>query len=127
LVVLNQGDVDGEFSVALDEFFRAVHGIDNPEPIPALPLLKRHVLALLGQHGNPCGTQMGQDHIMGQAIGPGQRAVVGFDFHVKILPVVHPHDGLASLPRRRKGDLQLFVHRFKQVIRLASTNRPRTV
>ena len=41
----NQGDVDGEFTVALDEFFGAIHRVNNPELVPLRAVLKRHVLA----------------------------------------------------------------------------------
>ena len=51
----NQGDVDGELSVALDEFFGAIYGIDNPEFVPLRAVLKGHVLAFFRKHRNARG------------------------------------------------------------------------
>ena len=44
-VIFDQGDIDGKFTIAFDEFLGAVQGIDQPETIPRLSLNERNILA----------------------------------------------------------------------------------
>src|SRR5580698_9420004 len=47
----DQGDIDGEFAVALDELAGAVEGIDHPELAPGLTFGPGGLGGFLGQNG----------------------------------------------------------------------------
>jgi hypothetical protein len=78
--VLDQGDVDGELAVALDELLGAVQRIDQPVAPPGAAGGIGDVAAFLGQAGD-VGRQSGQavfdDLVRGQ-VGGGQGTVVVF-------------------------------------------------
>ena len=81
----NQRDIDGEFTVALDEFPGAVERVDQPVGVPQLALLERQCRRLLRQHRD-VGCKLGQrrdDGVVGCHVRVGQRRFVVLVFDVK--------------------------------------------
>ena len=62
----DEGDIDREFAVALDELAGAVEGIDHPELAPGLTLGPGGLSRLLGQDGyvgGQCGQSLENDSL----------------------------------------------------------------
>src|SRR5271156_150238 len=77
LMLDDEGDIDREFAVALDELAGAVEGIDHPELAPGLTLGPGGLSRLLGQDryvGGQCGQSLENDSLRLQ-IGQGQGRV----------------------------------------------------
>src|SRR6185437_6197330 len=55
----DEGDVDGEFAVALQEFLCAIEGVDEPEAWPGAALLEGNLGGLLRENG-PAGGDAGE-------------------------------------------------------------------
>ena len=99
--IVNQGDIDGEFAVFLDEFFRAVQWIDQPIGGPCAARLVRDFLALFGEDGKIVELlQSLHDEIMGGFVGGGERRIVRFQLDFEIVAVVNAHNGLARVKSR---------------------------
>ena len=50
-VILDHGDVDGEFAGTMKEFLSAIERIDHPEMSPGFPLVERNLDRLFRQDG----------------------------------------------------------------------------
>lgn len=75
VTVLDEGDIDREFAVALEKFLGAVEWVDQPEALPAFDL--RQMLACGGGFFGDDGqvgrqlSETGQDEGFGLLVGNG--------------------------------------------------------
>ncbi|KAG1083663.1 hypothetical protein G6F40_014699 [Rhizopus arrhizus] len=95
--LVDQGDVDAELAVALDELAGAVQRVDQPVRAPVATLLPWHLRRFLGQDRKLRGQLLQAlfDHLVGGQVGRGDRAVVILDPHVEATGI-HLHDGLSG-------------------------------
>jgi hypothetical protein len=114
--VLDEGDVDGELAIALDELARAVERIDHPQPRPA-PAQRRgnRIGGFLRQHRHVRRqvAQAGDDAAVRGEVGRGQRAGIGLVRDVEVVGVDRedlrgrrprdPDDALADVISDRHG------------------------
>src|SRR5512143_277663 len=78
LVMVDEGDSDGELSGATDEFAGAVERVDQPVALPAGTLAERDAGGLFGEYRD-AGREVGQaciDHLMGGHVRFGERGHV---------------------------------------------------
>ena len=104
--IVEQGDVDGKFVAAVDEFLGAVERVDQEEA--AIECWCRHIGALFGQSGD-AGRQPRQpigDDAVGRQIGLGDRRAVGL--------AVHTHPAAVDRQDRRTGLGHQFGQRLQQ-------------
>ncbi len=95
---LDQGDIDGEFAVAFNEFLGAVEGVH--QPVASLGIGTAKVPGILFRQQRQLRRELGQpggDKPVGGGIGLGQGRLVGLGRDRKI-PAVNGHDGLAGVP-----------------------------
>ena len=106
---LDQGDVDGEFAIALDEFARAVQRIHQPVALPVAPCFPRDIRRFFRQYRQVRGQafQSLDDAVMRGQVCGGQRAGIGLavDFKRVFVDIEDGSGGLA-----RDAD-----HRFAQL------------
>ena len=84
-VIVDQGDIDGELTVAFYEFPGAVQGIDQPELPPGLAVFLGFHRRFLRQHGN-VPVEAGQFtayNLMGGSVGGRQRRPIGLGINVE--------------------------------------------
>jgi hypothetical protein len=103
--VFDQGEVDAELAIALDELARAIERIDQPQAIPAAAGVPGRVFrGFFRQHGNVGGERFqarDEDVVRGHVRG-GQRARVGFALHFEGV-LVHRQDGCGCVMREGDG------------------------
>jgi len=77
-LILDQRDVDREFTIALDEFARSVQRVDHPQPRPVAAGLEVDFGRFLAEHGDVGGklSERFDQRFMAGHVGAGQRAVV---------------------------------------------------
>ena len=95
---LDQGDIDGELAVALDELLGAVEGIH--QPVAPLGVGTGEVAGVFLRQQRQWQGQGGQaigDKLMGGGVRLGQGGLVGLLLYREV-PAVDGHDGGAGVP-----------------------------
>ena len=112
-VLADQGDIHGKFTVALDELLGAIQRVDQPELVPAAALLEGYRGRFLGPDRNIGRqlVQLGEDELVGRAVGRSQRRTVVLGLDGEVFPLVDFHDGVAG----RAGDTQHVVEQLRDV------------
>ena len=113
-IVLHERDVDREFVVTLEEFYRSVERVDQPEELPVAALLVAQFAPLLAQNRYPRGAEVLADGLVGQPVGQRDGGSVALEAHlIRRAVLVDLHDGCPGphrrIEQRREQELPLLV------------------
>jgi len=107
VVVAKQGDVDGEFSVLLDEFAGAVEGVDEPEALPLLAFFVGGDAGFFADDGELGLVEDASDDVACFFVGKGDGGVVVFEFDLEVAGSVDLEDCFSCLEGSLQGELEV--------------------
>ncbi len=99
--VADERDVDGELPVATDELLGAVDRVDHPEACAHIRNMpSRNSLLCNDRYLGSQPTQAGEDDLLGQTVGRGDRRFITLGLHAEIGLVDAHHDAARFADQR---------------------------